>query len=460
MSRAVTLERVGLPTFEVPDARPVVPAEEYERRLTTLRERVEADAVVVYGDREHFANLAFFCGFDPRFEEALLVLCRGKPTLIVGREGLAYTRLVPPDVHVVLCPSLGLMGQERAGAGTLAQALAGAGVGAGNTVGIVGWKYLEPDEWDAEPAPIAAPAFVVDTIRHLAGRAGAVLDATRAVMNPVDGLRAVSSADQIAAFEWAAARASRAVARVLTAAKPGATEQETVSAMGYAGEPLSAHVMFSSGPEIAVGLRSATTRHLEQGDAATVAIGFWGGLCCRAGLVEPAEPRPGTHAAAYLERLAIPYWRAIATWYETVRLGVTGGEVDAAIRDVLAAEEFGSALNPGHLTHLDEWVHSPIRPGSADSLRSGMAFQCDIIPDNAGPGWAANCEDALVLTDEALRAEIARRHPDVWARMQERQRFMRERLGIALAEEILPLSSLPAYFPPFWLDLDYALVAS
>ena len=89
-----------------------------------------------------------------------------------------------------------------------------------------------------------------------------------------------------------------------------------------------------------------------------------------------------------------------------------------------------------------------------------MAFQCDIIPDNARLGWAANCEDALVLADEALRAEIASRHPDVWARMQERRRFMRERLGIALAEEILPLSSLPAYFPPFWLDLDYALVAS
>ena len=89
-----------------------------------------------------------------------------------------------------------------------------------------------------------------------------------------------------------------------------------------------------------------------------------------------------------------------------------------------------------------------------------MAFQCDIIPDNARPGWAANCEDALVLADEGLRAEIARRHPGAWRRIEERRRFMRERLGIALADELLPLSSIPAYFPPFWLDLDYALVAS
>ena len=27
---------------------------------------------MVYGDREHFANLAFLTGFDPRFEEAIL----------------------------------------------------------------------------------------------------------------------------------------------------------------------------------------------------------------------------------------------------------------------------------------------------------------------------------------------------------------------------------------------------
>ncbi|HZS93019.1 MAG TPA: hypothetical protein VFE42_36710 [Chloroflexota bacterium] len=32
------------------------------------------DALLVYVDREHFANLAYLTGFDPRFEEALLIL--------------------------------------------------------------------------------------------------------------------------------------------------------------------------------------------------------------------------------------------------------------------------------------------------------------------------------------------------------------------------------------------------
>src|SRR5207245_7597525 len=82
---------------------------------------------------------------------------------------------------------------------------------------------------------------------------------------------------------------------------------------------------------------------------------------------------------------------------------------------------------------------------------SGMCLQCDIIPDGVRPGWAANCEDTLAVGDAGLRAALAARHPDVWSRVQARQTFMRERLGITIADEILPLSAAPAYFAPFWL---------
>src|SRR5262249_56899643 len=95
-----------------------------------------------------------------------------------------------------------------------------------------------------------------------------------------------SRADRTAVFEWAAARAPCAVASIVNAAEPGLTEREAVAAMPYAGEPLSAHVMFASGAEVAAGLRSPTDRRLELGDAATTAVGFWGGLSCRAGLLE------------------------------------------------------------------------------------------------------------------------------------------------------------------------------
>ena len=31
-------------------------------------------AAVIYADREHFANLAYLTGFEPRFEEALAII--------------------------------------------------------------------------------------------------------------------------------------------------------------------------------------------------------------------------------------------------------------------------------------------------------------------------------------------------------------------------------------------------
>src|SRR5262249_9881275 len=350
----VALAHVTAPELELPDDPPLVLAAEYEARVSALRERVEADAIVVYADREHFANLSFLCGIDPRFEEALLVLAGGQPSLLLGTEGLSLAALLPIEVAVVHCPSLGLMGQDRTPGLSLVDSLRQAGIAAGTRAAPVGWKYLEPDEWPLETTPFAVPGFVVEAVRGVVGRDGALVDATEALMNPRDGLRAAASADQIAAFEWAAVRASEAVAAIVRAAAPGVSEREAVAAMGYAGDPLSAHVMFASGPEVAVGLRSPTGRRLAQGDAATTAVGFRGGLCCRAGLIAAAGQG---RAAEYLERLAVPYWRAIRTWWESIALERTGGEVDRRIREQLAAAEFGPSLNPGHLVHLDEWVH-------------------------------------------------------------------------------------------------------
>ena len=457
-ARMVGLEDVGAPPVLVPEVQPELPAAEYERRLAELTARVDADAIVVYADREHNANLCFFCGFDPRFEEALLVVTRDTRSLVVANEGLSLTTLLPVELEVLHCPSLGLMGQDRSRGLRLADAFREAGLGAGTRVAVVGWKYFEPDEQSSSTVPIAAPAFVVDAIRDLLG-AGEVLDATEVVMNPRDGLRSVSTADQIALFEWAASRASRAVLSIVRAAEPGVSERTAVTAMEYGGDPLSAHVMFASGPEVAVGLRSPTDRRLELGDAATTAVGFWGGLSCRAGLIDEARPELHGHAADYLQRLAIPYWQAIVGWYEAVALGATGGEIDRRVRELLENEDFGPALNPGHLTHLDEWVHTPIRPGSTEPVRSGMCFQCDIIPDRARPGWAANCEDTLAVADADLRADIRERHPELWSRIETRRAFVRETLGIAIADEILPLSAAPAYFEPFWLSPGHALVA-
>ena len=457
MTRSIQLADVGLPPLDVPELLPTVAAAEFEARIAALLAAVDVDQVVVYGDREHAASLVFLCNLDPRFEEVLLVLGRGRRTLIVGKEDIGYVPVVPIDVDVVLCPTLSLMGIDRSGGPTVEQALREAGVGRGDRIGVVGWKTLSPEETSGTFAPIFAPAFVVDTLREIAGGPELVVDVTAALTSPRTGLRSFCSADQIAVFEWGASRCSAYVFEVLRAARPGVSERETFRGVPWGGEPLSYHPVLSSGPDVAVGLRSPSARRLELGDAAIVGIGLWGGNCARGGVVAASEADLGSQSDGFLAGLAEPYWRAIATWYESLELGVAGGDVFERITELLAGEAFASSLNPGHLIHYEEWLDSPIREGSSDPIASGMVIQSDIIPTGIRPGWTANCEDTVAIGDAKLRAELESRHPELWSRSAARRAFMRERLGIDVRDEVLPLSPTPAYFPPFWLDLDRAL---
>src|SRR5258708_775172 len=102
----VELADIALPEFGLPSGEPTIPAATYEARITSARQRVVDagyDVLIVYADREHFANLAYLTGFDPRFEEALLILVPDRtPTLLVGNEGMAYTAISPIQLQVVL----------------------------------------------------------------------------------------------------------------------------------------------------------------------------------------------------------------------------------------------------------------------------------------------------------------------------------------------------------------------
>ena len=94
---SVALKKVALPEFGEPTVMPVVPLRDLRgahRGAAGTRRRHGFDAFVVYGDREHAANIAYLTGYDPRFEEALLVIVPGrKPKLLVGNEGWGYAEL-------------------------------------------------------------------------------------------------------------------------------------------------------------------------------------------------------------------------------------------------------------------------------------------------------------------------------------------------------------------------------
>ena len=113
---------------------------------------------------------------------------------------------------------------------------------------------------------------------------------------------------------------------------------------------------------------------------------------------------------------------------------------------------FGVGLNPGHLLHLDEWLHSPVFAGSTIPLASGMAIQVDVIPATHSPWFTTNIEDGIALADAALREAFAARYPEAWRRIERRRAFMADVLGIRLKPEVLPFSNIPAYLPPFLLS--------
>ena len=286
---------------------------------------------------------------------------------------------------------------------------------------------------------------------RLLGDQGEIKDVTRVLMHPETGLRATIDADQLADFEWAATRCSLALWRVVSGIQEGESEFDVVRRMGYSGDPLNVHTMLASSRpgQAVIGLRSATGRKIRRGDGITAAIGFWGGLSSRAGLFD-------SHNGDFL-KLAKVYFEALITWYETADIGVLGGDLYAAVADKLASAGLRSALNPGHLTGHEEWMHSPVRPDSGDKLRSGMPFQIDIIPTPLPEGQALNCEDPVTIADDSLCGELKSRHLACYNRIEARRRFMRDQLGVDLKASILPLSSTPLYLPPFWLKSDHVL---
>lgn len=444
----IDLRPIALPDFGTPLARPVVPPAVFASRADTAYARAGCDWLVVYADREHLANIAFLTGFEPRFEEALLLLGPGRRRILVtGNESQSYALLAGlPEVDIVLAQSLSLMGQDRSRAPNLAKVLSDAGLAPGSTIGLVGWKYIEPEEWTGPQASFQVPAFIVDTLAKVAGGREALKEATPVLMHPETGLRASVDVHQIALSEWGAARASAAVWRIVSGSMPEASEFAQVLPMGYAGEELNAHVMYASaspGTPV-VGLRSPTARVVRRGDGVTTAVSYWGGLSSRAGLF----------AAEDQDFLSVSkaYFRGLISWYEAADIGVEGGTVFAAVSDTLALGGLKSALNPGHLVGHDEWVHTPIRPGSAERLRSGMPFQVDIIPVPIAPGQALNCEDAVAFADATLRTALADSYPDVATRIAARRQFVKDEIGLALKESVLPLSGAPLCLPPFWLN--------
>ncbi|MES2666343.1 MAG: hypothetical protein V4712_09610 [Pseudomonadota bacterium] len=447
------LIRIDWPDHGTPDVPPAFSLTEAEARLAALRLAAEARgfaAVVIYGDREHAANIQWLTGFDPRFEEAVLVVTPGDALLMAGNEGLPYTQISPLVqaglVRVAHCASLSLPSQPR-GSRRLVDLLADM-LALDDVVGAVGWKWFGADEVDDPATALDVPAFLADPLRRFAAR---VENATDLMMHPGHGLRARVDAAGIARLEFANHMAAAALKRMVFALREGMTDFAAFEAARVGGLPLGCHPTFAVGARADQGLSGPTGQHLALGSQISFNICHWGSNICRAGWVARSAADLPPAARDYLESFVEPYVAAMSDWCAMMRPGVSGGYVWRQMQAALPFATFGVTLNPGHLIGLDEWMSSPIHEGSAEALASGMAMQMDVIPGHPVYG-STRMEDGYVIADEGLRADLAARFPNVARRCAARVAFMREVIGMDVPDCLLPLADTCGIIAPYLLD--------
>ncbi len=438
-----------LPDFGMPAEMPELSTSIYENRMLSFRERAAAsgyELVVVYADREHSANLSYLTGFDPRFEEALLIIGDDDvPSILVGNECVGIAKAAPLEMNIVMFQEFSLPGQPRDRSQSLSRILADHGFGLGKSVGAVGWKHF------ADPRQLDLPSYLADSIRQACGPEH-VENGTGILIDSGNGLRVINELEQLAYFEYAACQTSNGVRNLLFSLEPGISEHEAVRLLQWNGTPLSCHLMLTAGDRARHGLLSPGDRPIEVGDPMTVAFGIWGALNCRAGFVVEDASHLTSGINDYVDKLVVPYFETVVEWYRALHVGQTGGVLQEIVDRGLGDPFFGIFLNPGHQLHLDEWVNSPVRPNSAVELKSGMAMQVDIIPATGTSYFTTNIEDGIALADESLRSAFASTYPDAWSRIQRRRDFMRDSLGIDLHPDVLPFSNIPAFLPPFFMS--------
>lgn len=215
-------------------------------------------------------------------------------------------------------------------------------------------------------------------------------------------LRMIKDASEIDALTKAGAAIDRVHARVPEFLKPGRTEADVAADIAEAivaeGHSEVAFIIVGSGPNGADPHHECSDRELQVGDIVVVDIG---------GPVEPGYNSDCTRTYSIGEpdpAVAQQYsvlQRAQAAAVAAVRPGMTAEQIDAAARDVLAAEGLAEVFvhRTGHGIGLSVHEEPYIVAGNALPLEPGMAFSVEPGVYFAGR-WGARIEDIVVVTDD------------------------------------------------------------
>lgn len=430
-----------------------------EKRKQRLLEKMKEnnyDAVVIYGDREHSANYSYLTGFDPRFEESLIVLHKsGKAYLLLGNEALKmvnYSRLKAEAIRV---PYFSLPNQPMEHEQSLIRVFKEAELEVGMSIGVIGWK-LFTSAYEDNKAMFDVPSFIIDALRSFAGENGRLVNAADIMIHPEYGIKTCMNANEIAHYEFGATLSSICMMRMLNAIELGKTEMELGELLSMYGQPNTVTTICATGDRFTNAMVFPRKNKTKLGDRFSATVGYRGGLSNRVAYVANSTEDLKESERVYLEEICKPYYAAVCTWYSTIGIDVKCGDMYAAIEEVIPKEDFGWHLNPGHYVATEEWMSSPIYKDSEIKIRDGSMLQMDIIISSRNTG-GANAEDGVAVAGEKLRNEIEEKYPEVWTRIVKRRKYMQEVLGIPLKPEILPLSDIAGYYRPFLLCREKAL---
>lgn len=331
MSKRFRLMQTQWPDYEAAAQPAGTDVAVYRKRIAAARARMAAaglDVLVVYADREHFGTMVWLTGFDPRFEEALLVIGHDRtPLFVIGNECQGYLDVSPMhavgEIRHERYQPFSLISQPRGGSRLLGEILAGEGIAAGSRVGVSGWKYFTEREHPDPRHAIDAPSFITDTLRALAGFE-AVTNETAMFMSPADGLRTIADADDIALFEHANSVVSRGVRAMIFAMRDGISDFEVVQAAQMNGMPLGCHPTFCTGETAPLGLAGPSGGILRRGQPLSFNLCVWRANCCRAGWLARGAGDLPPQARDYVDAFAGPYIEALDRWFSMMRPGISG----------------------------------------------------------------------------------------------------------------------------------------
>jgi Xaa-Pro aminopeptidase len=458
LSLQPVIECVELPTVFEPGEVSDYTREEYLQRIDQLRSKLhkrDLDFGVIYADREHSGNLNYFTGIFSPFEETILVIPRDEKEsyLLSGNEivdGMIHLSPILDELYPIRIQSFSLQGffrdQSYQNRTLLSDTFREIGIAEESRIGLIGWKYLEEAEVDDPHDKHFVPGWIVDCLREISSREN-VINASDIMFNPIDGLRIIHDAHQLATIERNSTLLTNIVNEVFSELEVGMSEVDVARCIQFSGEHYLYYPIICIGEErirLAYAMPSAEYK-LSEGEQILISLGFGGAAHAREGRFvshDKISNETPTHEI-YSQFFILKY-----LWLSNLALGKTGNELFQLVDQVYDREFF---INPGHnIDEYQEWTNSIFRRDEPNLLRSGMVFHIDIITQTFN-------NDTIAIASKELREQLNTEYPETFSRIQYRRNYLQEVIGVKLDESVLPFSD-NLLIQPYLQSLDYVFV--